>query len=180
MEELLDKPVLPDLVIRERKLLVMLQNFIQSTNSTENLPILATFLKYSKIAARDIIGGNPEISHIKRRITSFVKNPSPIKFRTIPIWEAMPDGSHQRRNLKIAYKKCMEKSVAKKERRIQRIENMITKQTSQPILLKVFLQQSPCGYQDFSQNICRAGKNGIRCKSGSQRPACTILITKIS
>ena len=76
MEELLDKPVLPDLVIREKVVRyagLSFQNFIQSTNSTENLPIPATFLKYSKIAARDIIGGNPEISHIKRRIKSFVK-----------------------------------------------------------------------------------------------------------
>jgi len=58
------------------------------------------YLRYRQIGISKIQGGNPELgfNKMQQRIESFSGAPAPIRFKTIPIWEAVPENMKQRRN----------------------------------------------------------------------------------
>ncbi|EFC41838.1 predicted protein [Naegleria gruberi] len=144
---------------------------------TSDVDIPNTFLKYSKIISSDIIGGNPEISSIKKRVSTFPKNSSPIKFQTVPIWKLIPEENYQREHLKTAYDNLMTKSANKFEKLISDIENLKLKQSGAAIPAKLFYSQSECGF-NFAKDRCY-GKRKTSCK-GNKRSACTGLVNKKS
>ncbi|EFC39298.1 predicted protein [Naegleria gruberi] len=77
-----------------------LQLSIDDQTDTSSLP--NGYIRYHKVAQLDIVGGNPQISSKRERVSTFASNPVPVKFETIPIWRAFPDGPKQA-NMKIIY-----------------------------------------------------------------------------
>ncbi|EFC40741.1 predicted protein [Naegleria gruberi] len=86
----------------EQYLDIQLQVTIGINTDTSKLP--NGYMRYQRVGSLDIIGGNPQISSISQRVQTFANNPVPVKFETIPIWRAFPNGPKQE-NMKKIYNK---------------------------------------------------------------------------
>lgn len=60
------------------------------------------YIRYHRVSQLDIAGGNPQVASIPERVATFEQNPVPIKFETVPIWQAFPEGP-KRENMKAIY-----------------------------------------------------------------------------
>ena len=68
------------------------------------------YIRYHKVSQLDIVGGNPELSDIKQRVNTFSLNPVPVKFLSVPIWRAFPNGPKQE-NMKKVYQEYLDAKV---------------------------------------------------------------------